>query len=200
MAGATFLLSTQLEIMERKAWLCSKKPLTAGTSALQQKKRFVLIFPQSIVLNHFAMASETKYHNLNLYSISYKVPRSPTRRNYRRILHNLLQASKDHPLNVVMLFCRQRDVTALLSVYKMVYTSSSIRFVWIASNAWGNRDDVTSGHEHQGDGALTLNHLDAPVNRFEQFLKTLTVDSYSYPWYKEFWQDVKGKFVGNILL
>lgn len=64
--------------------------------------------------------------------------------------------------------------------------------MWLASNAWGNRDDVISGHEEQGDGAITLNHFDAPVDTFKTFLRNLTVDSYGYSWYKEFWQEVKG--------
>ena len=134
---------------------------------------------------------EAKKEKLCVAAIE-KVPSTPTTDEYNKIVQKLIAAAKGSPANVVVLFCRQRDVRHLLAAANKV-SEARTRFTFVGNNAWGDREDVTKDHPIVGDGAITVNHFEAAVERFEWFFRNLTSDSYkapTYPWYEEFWQVV----------
>ena len=129
-----------------------------------------------------------------------RVPSAPTKEDYKRIMEKLVDASRGRPANVVVLFCRQRDNRNLLAAANEM-NEARTRFTYVANNAWGDRADVTDGHPVAGDGAITVNHFEAKVERFEWHFRNLTSDSYkapTYPWYEEFWQIVMNCKLPNV--
>lgn len=65
------------------------------------------------------------------------------------------------------------------------------RFVFVASDAWGNRAAPVQGNQAVAQGAITLELQSAPIQRFEDYFLSLNPRSNRRnPWFREYWQEV----------
>lgn len=120
-----------------------------------------------------------------------RLPPFPTPQDYENTIYDLIDISKrnaNSDLNVVVMFCIQRDNTALIAAAKKILHNKNTRFVWVASNSWGAREPVTKGNEEGGEGALTLNYIEGKVVKFKDYFLGLTYNSLNETWFDEFWQ------------
>ena len=121
-----------------------------------------------------------------------KLPAFPTEEDYTNTIQELLRTRKANlngKLDVVVLFCIQRDNRGLVQAAKRVLTNGE-RFVWLASNSWGDRKQVTDGVEEAGEGAITINYIEGKVDRFKRYFLNLKPSNNKYgPWFDEFYQE-----------
>lgn len=121
-----------------------------------------------------------------------KLPAFPTEEDFINTIQELVQTRRANlhgTLDVVVLFCIQRDNTGLVKAAKKVLTEDE-RIVWLASNSWGDRKQVTEGAEEAGEGAITINYIEGKVDRFKRYFLNLTPSSNKYgPWFEEFYQE-----------
>ncbi|XP_031563061.1 uncharacterized protein LOC116298676 [Actinia tenebrosa] len=123
-----------------------------------------------------------------------RLPDFPKPEDYENTIKELLERSKlneNSDLNVVILFCIQRDNTGLVAAAKRILKNETKRFVFVASNSWGAREPVTNGNEEGGEGAITLNFIEGSVKRFQDYLLSLNYNSSNHVWFQEFWQIAK---------
>jgi len=120
-----------------------------------------------------------------------KLPAFPTEEDFMSTIQELLEIRKKNSrgkLDVVVLFCIQRDNTGLVKAAKKVLKNGE-RLSWLASNSWGDRKQVTDGSEEAGDGALTINYIEGQVDAFKKyFLKLKPSQNIPNPWFEEFYQ------------
>ena len=65
------------------------------------------------------------------------------------------------------------------------------RFFWLASNSWGDREDVTHGAEETAEGSITINFLEGKVDRFSKyFLNLKPSNNKNNPWFEEVYQEI----------
>ena len=121
-----------------------------------------------------------------------KLPAFPTEEDYLKTIKELLQARRANSrgkLDVVVLFCIQRDNRGLVRAANKVLTNGE-RFSWLASNSWGDRKEVTDGAEKAGEGAVTINYIEGKVNRFKKYFLSMKPSNNNYgPWFDEFFQE-----------
>ncbi|EDO47627.1 predicted protein [Nematostella vectensis] len=119
----------------------------------------------------------------------YKLPPFPKEEDFEATIKSLLDLSKKHSdtVHVVVMFCIQRDNTGLVRAAKKLLNENN-RFIFVASNSWGERHPVTNNNEEGGEGALTLNFIDGNVKRFKDHLLSLTPLDDNSTWFHEFWQ------------
>ncbi|XP_068709897.1 metabotropic glutamate receptor 3-like isoform X1 [Montipora foliosa] len=131
-----------------------------------------------------------------------KLPKSPSEEDYLNAVRELLKIRGQNlrgKLHVVVLFCIQRDNKGLVQAAKKVLTNDK-GFVWLASNSWGNRKDVTEGAERAGEGAITINYIQGKVDRFKEYflsLKSSNTSNRDNPWFDEFYQETLRCRIGN---
>ncbi|KAK3751362.1 hypothetical protein QZH41_009305, partial [Actinostola sp. cb2023] len=129
-----------------------------------------------------------------------RLPSFPTTTDYENTIRKLLDVSRGNTasdLNVVVMFCIQRDNTGLVAAAKKILKGTTTRFVWVASNSWGAREPVTNGNEEGGEGALTLNYIEGNVNKFKNYFLNLHYNSINETWFQEFWQiSMKCRIIG----
>ena len=133
---------------------------------------------------------EAKKVNLCVAS-KIKLPEFPTEDDYRAAIRQLVEvrnSTDKGKLDVVVLYCIQRDNEGLLRAAKQLLPEKT--FTWVASNSWGNRD-VARGAEEVATGALTVYYLSGKVQRFNDYLLSRNPKNNRYgKWFEEFWQDV----------
>ena len=130
-----------------------------------------------------------------------KLPAFPTEEDYTNTIQELLRTRKTNlngKLDVVVLFCIQRDNRGLVQAAKRVLTNGQT-FVWLASNSWGDRKQVTDGVEEAGEGAITINYIEGKVDRFKRYFLNLKPSNNNYgPWFDEFYQEtLKCKLINS---
>ena len=122
-----------------------------------------------------------------------KLPPFPTEEDFANTVQELLEMRKSSlngRLDVVVLFCIQRDNEGLLRAASKIL-KQGIRFSWLASNSWGAREQVTHGVEEAGEGAITINYVDGIVKRFKDYFLSLNPTKYKHgPWFEEFYQSI----------
>ena len=121
-----------------------------------------------------------------------KLPAFPTEEDFENTIQELLQIRKTNShgrLDVVVLFCIQRDNRGLVQAANKVLSYGE-RFAWLATNSWGDREQVTEGVEEAGEGAITINYIEGKVDRFKDYFVNLTPSNNKYgPWFDEFYQE-----------
>lgn len=120
-----------------------------------------------------------------------KLPGFPSEEDFKNVIRELVAARKasvNGEVDVVVLYCIQRDNEGLLRAAKQVLQGEK-RFSWVSCNSWGNRD-VAKGAEEIGEGALTMDYLGGKVERFKEYLLSRNLkNSQKDVWFKEFWQE-----------
>ena len=125
-----------------------------------------------------------------------KLPAFPTEGDFFSTIQELLQTRKRHSrgqshdkLAVVVLFCIQRDNRDLVRAANKVLKNGE-RFTWVASNSWGDREQITDGAEEAAEGAITVNYIEGKVDRFRKYLLNLKPPNNNYgQWLEEFYQE-----------
>lgn len=120
-----------------------------------------------------------------------KLPAFPSEQDFINTIQKLLELREKNSrgkLDVVVLFCIQRDNTGLVRAANKVLKNGE-RLSWLASNSWGDRKQVTDGSEEAGEGALTINYIEGQVDAFKKyFLSLKPSENNSDPWFQEFYQ------------
>ncbi|XP_070193924.1 metabotropic glutamate receptor 3-like [Littorina saxatilis] len=90
---------------------------------------------------------------------------------------------------VVIVFVRTEDAVGLLDA--ATRRNSSRRFVFVASDAWGNRAAPVQYNQLVAQGAITLELQSAPIRKFEEYFLSLHPRyNVRNPWYQEYWEEV----------
>ena len=117
----------------------------------------------------------------------------PREEDFVSTIQELLRTRKAHSrgkIDVVVLFCIQRDHRGLLRAANKTLKHGE-RFFWLASNSWGDREDVAQEAEETGEGAITINFLEGKVDRFTKyFLNLKPSKNRNNPWFEEVYQDI----------
>ena len=121
-----------------------------------------------------------------------KLPAFPTEEDFLSTIEELLQTRKRNyrgKIDVVVLFCIQRDNRGLVRAANKVLRKGE-RIFWLASNSWGDREQVTKEAEDAAEGAITINFIEGDVSRFRKHLLNLKPTNNKYgPWFEEFYQE-----------
>ncbi|PFX29218.1 Metabotropic glutamate receptor 8 [Stylophora pistillata] len=121
-----------------------------------------------------------------------KLPSFPTEEDFDKTIQELLEIRKKNfrgKLDAVVLFCIQRDNQGLVRAAQKVLENGE-RFYWLASNAWGDRKQVTEGADEAGEGAITMNYIEGEVDSFKKkFLNMIPSLNKYGRWFEEFYQE-----------
>lgn len=91
-------------------------------------------------------------------------------------------------VGVIILYC---DKEAALTVLRAALTQGLRGRIWIASEAWGNNDDVINNKELQPilKGMLGVVFTELTVPSYKKYLLSRTSLYRSSPWWKYFWEE-----------
>lgn len=110
----------------------------------------------------------------------------------RETMHNIvwyLIAGVFRDSNVVVTFLSESDARALLEAKKKILGNTTNRIVWLAADAWGNRESVVRNMEKIARGAVTLDFHSSMAKDFVDYVKTLNPENNQRNvWFKEYWQ------------
>ncbi|XP_065157823.1 metabotropic glutamate receptor 5-like [Atheta coriaria] len=103
---------------------------------------------------------------------------------FDKVIINLRQ---DPNAYVVVCFCEGFTVRGLLAATKRLNMSN--HFLFIGSDGWADRADVTQGLEEQAWGSISIRIHSPYVNDFDNYYWGLTPSNNARnPWFNEFWQ------------
>ncbi|CAH1227436.1 GRM3 [Branchiostoma lanceolatum] len=106
------------------------------------------------------------------------------------------QLRRDRNVKVVIMFSNFFDANQVFAAAKR--NNATEEFVWVGSDGWGVSVEEIKGQEDAALGALTVVPYSCPVERFANYLKTLTVDSEpNNPWLGEILSNMSFSVVRN---
>ncbi|XP_066279035.1 metabotropic glutamate receptor 3-like isoform X2 [Branchiostoma lanceolatum] len=106
------------------------------------------------------------------------------------------QLRRDRNVKVVIMFSNFFDANQVFAAAKR--NNATEEFVWVGSDGWGVSVEEIKGQEDAALGALTVVPYSCPVERFSNYLKTLTVDSEpNNPWLDEILSNMSFSVVRN---
>ncbi|XP_063225236.1 metabotropic glutamate receptor 1-like isoform X2 [Bacillus rossius redtenbacheri] len=99
----------------------------------------------------------------------------------------LRKLAQDQNARVVVCFCEGMTVRGLLRAARRLGLTG--RFLFLGSDGWADRADVTDGYEHEATGSITIRINSPHVAEFDSYY--LGLDPFTNlrnPWFREFWQ------------
>ncbi|XP_078619937.1 metabotropic glutamate receptor 3-like isoform X2 [Branchiostoma floridae x Branchiostoma japonicum] len=106
------------------------------------------------------------------------------------------QLRRDRNVKVVVMFSNFFDANQVFAAAKR--NNATEEFVWVGSDGWGVSVEEIKGQEDAALGALTVVPYSCPVERFANYLKTLTVDKEpNNPWIGEILGNMSFSVVRN---
>ncbi|PNF32911.1 hypothetical protein B7P43_G01845 [Cryptotermes secundus] len=94
---------------------------------------------------------------------------------------------EDKNARVVVCFCEGMTVRGLLASTKRLNLTG--RFLFIGSDGWADRSDVTDGYEMQARGSISIRIHSSNVTDFDEYyFKLNPYTNTRNPWFREFWQ------------
>lgn len=104
---------------------------------------------------------------------------------YDQVIKELLEKPE---ATVVIVFVRIEDATGLLNAASRKNLTG--KFVWVASDAWGNRFAPVKNNPLVAQGAITLELQSSPILKFEQYFLNLNPRTNKRnPWFIEYWEE-----------
>jgi len=117
---------------------------------------------------------------------SVEIPEKASSAMYDKAISEIMTKND---ARVVIVFVRTEDAVGLLDA--ATRRNSSSRFVFVASDAWGNRMAPVQNNQLVAQGAITLELQSIPLQKFEDYFLSLNPRSnVRNPWYKEYWEEV----------
>ncbi|KAL1491781.1 hypothetical protein ABEB36_012327 [Hypothenemus hampei] len=99
----------------------------------------------------------------------------------------ILNLKQDPNAVVVVCFCEGLTIRGLLKATKRLNLTNY--FLFIGSDGWADRHDVTEDIEEQAWGSLSIRIHSPYVKSFDEYYWSLKPDSNTRnPWFEEFWQ------------
>lgn len=127
---------------------------------------------------------EAKSKNICI-AADIEIPISATNATYEQVLKDL---QEKHEAKVVIVFVRTEDAMGLLNAATRLNVTG--KFVWIASDAWGNRNALVKNNALAAQGAITLELQSSPITKFEEYFLNLNPrTNRRNPWFVEYWED-----------
>ncbi|GFO03395.1 metabotropic glutamate receptor 3 [Plakobranchus ocellatus] len=127
---------------------------------------------------------EAKAKNICI-AASKEISLRATNATYDEVIKEL----QDKPeARVVIVFVRSEDATGLLNAAARKNLTG--KFVWIASDGWGNRLAPVKNNPLVAQGAITLELQSTPILGFEKYFLDLNPRSnHRNPWFVEYWEE-----------
>ncbi|CAG9765198.1 unnamed protein product [Ceutorhynchus assimilis] len=99
----------------------------------------------------------------------------------------ILNLKQDPNAVVVVCFCEGLTIRGLLKATKRLNMTNY--FLFIGSDGWADRNDVTRNYENQAWGGLSIRIHSPHVESFDKYYLSLRPESNTRnPWFKEFWE------------
>ncbi|XP_069676283.1 metabotropic glutamate receptor 1-like [Periplaneta americana] len=99
----------------------------------------------------------------------------------------ILKLNEDQNARVVVCFCEGMTVRGLLAATKRLNLTG--RFLFLGSDGWADRSDVTDGYESQARGSISIRINSPNVTEFDDYYFNLNpYNNARNPWFREFWQ------------
>lgn len=115
-----------------------------------------------------------------------KIVITATNATYDQVIVDL-QEKPEAP--VVIVFVRIEDATGLLNAATRKNLTG--KFVWVASDAWGNRPTPVKNNPLAAQGAITLELQSTQISKFENYFLNLNPRTNKRnPWFIEYWEEV----------
>ncbi|CAG5125467.1 unnamed protein product, partial [Candidula unifasciata] len=115
-----------------------------------------------------------------------KIVITATNATYDQVIVDL-QEKPEAP--VVIVFVRIEDATGLLNAASRKNLTG--KFVWVASDAWGNRLTPVKNNPLAAQGAITLELQSTLISKFEDYFLNLNPRTNKRnPWFIEYWEEV----------
>nr|KAG5708802.1 hypothetical protein BaRGS_031956 [Batillaria attramentaria] len=93
------------------------------------------------------------------------------------------------PARVVILFVRTEDAVGLLDA--ATRRNLTGHYVFVASDAWGNRNEPVQNNKLAAQGAITLELQSTPIQKFENYFLSLNPrQNTRNPWFIEYWEEI----------
>lgn len=114
-----------------------------------------------------------------------KISISASNATYDQVIVDLLEKPE---ATVVIVFVRIEDATGLLNAASRKNLTG--KFIWVASDAWGNRIAPVKNNPLVAQGAITLELESTPITKFEQYFLNLNPRTNKRnPWFIEYWEE-----------
>ena len=127
---------------------------------------------------------EAKAKNICI-AASKEISLRATNATYDEVIKELLGKPE---AKVVIVFVRSEDATGLLNAASRRNLTG--KFVWIASDGWGNRLAPVKNNPLVAQGAITLELQSTPIVKFEDYFLNLNPRSnHRNPWFVEYWEE-----------
>ncbi|KAH9510160.1 Metabotropic glutamate receptor 3 [Bulinus truncatus] len=127
---------------------------------------------------------EAKSKNICI-AADIEIPITATNATYEQVLKDL---QEKHEAKVVIVFVRTEDALGLLNAATRLNVTGKL--VWIASDAWGNRNALVKNNALAAQGAITLELQSSPISKFEEYFLNLNPrTNRRNPWFVEYWEE-----------
>ncbi|KAJ9583836.1 hypothetical protein L9F63_021839, partial [Diploptera punctata] len=95
--------------------------------------------------------------------------------------------NEDKNARVVVCFCEGMTIRGLLKATLRLNLTG--RFLFLGSDGWADRSDVTDGYEMQAMGSISIRIHSPNVTDFDDYYFSLNpYNNTRNPWFREFWQ------------
>ena len=127
---------------------------------------------------------EAKAKNICI-AASKEISLRATNATYDDVIKELLDKPE---ARVVIVFVRSEDATGLLNAASRKGLAG--KFVWVASDGWGNRLAPVKNNPLVAQGAITLELQSTAISGFENYFLNLNPRSnHRNPWFVEYWEE-----------
>ncbi|XP_018331410.1 metabotropic glutamate receptor 5-like [Agrilus planipennis] len=99
----------------------------------------------------------------------------------------ILNLKRDDKARVVVCFCEGLTIRGLLMATRRLNLTN--HFLFIGSDGWADRNDVTEGYEAEAWGSISIRIYSPYVKEFDDYYLSLRPNTNTRnPWFKELWE------------